>query len=55
MVPFDPVTGCCHYHPHVCMAVKIKVNELEGGSGGGGGACGWKVVRTQCPKCIYDY
>ncbi|KAL7470179.1 hypothetical protein ACHAXS_010449, partial [Conticribra weissflogii] len=40
-VPFHPVTGMCHYHPQVCLAVKNV----------GKGAGGWKVVREVCPRC----
>lgn len=43
-VSFDLTTGRCHYHPTVCMATSdITV------------VGGWRVVRTTCPKCIYNY
>ena len=68
-VPFDPLTGRCNYHPSVCMAVKEdncnnNDQQQEGSrdNDGGGGTTdnieglvfGWKIVRTTCPKCMYN-
>lgn len=39
-VPFNPMTGRCHYHPEISLAVRA-----------GGKKGGWKMVRDCCPKC----
>jgi len=77
-VPFDPITGQCHYHPSVCMAVKMTEEEEEDESTSDNNGvvvghrgrvqqqsksttaatvvvAGWKIVRTTCPKCMYNY
>jgi len=56
-VPFDPFTGNCNYHPGVCMAVRAKTDGEEGRVGVTGAATvvgGWKIIRTKCPKCMYN-
>eukprot|EP00581_Thalassiosira_minuscula_P008993 CAMPEP_0183706384 /NCGR_PEP_ID=MMETSP0737-20130205/3240_1 /TAXON_ID=385413 /ORGANISM="Thalassiosira miniscula, Strain CCMP1093" /LENGTH=971 /DNA_ID=CAMNT_0025933797 /DNA_START=496 /DNA_END=3411 /DNA_ORIENTATION=+ len=49
-LPFDPLTGRCKYHTEVCMAVKDEGSSVNATIVGG-----WKIVRSTCPKCVYQY
>lgn len=63
-IPFDPTTGKCHHHPTVQMAVREDSDEKTVKTKKGGDISsssdstlvyGWKIVRTTCPKCKYNY
>ena len=54
-VPFNPVTGSCHYHPNVCMAVKTTNKSSSSNCEKNEHVMKkWKVVRATCPKCLYN-
>ena len=65
-IPFDPITGKCHHHSTVQMAVRDEdekklTNATSSGDDGrsihtdAAVIFGWRIIRTTCPKCKYNY
>jgi hypothetical protein len=66
-IPFDPITGKCHHHSTVQMAVRDDDDNMKKGASNGDSISlattttdsavifGWRIVRTICPKCKYNY
>ncbi len=57
-IPFDPITGKCHHHSTVQMAVRDSGNgdaSLVSTASDLAVVFGWRIVRTTCPKCKYNY
>jgi len=55
-VLFDPVTGRCPRHPGVCMARRTTKGPGGLNANDDRPAIGseWKIIRTTCPRCMYN-
>jgi len=55
-VQFDPVTGRCPRHPGVCMARRTTKGPGGLNANDDRPAIGseWKIIRTTCPRCMYN-